>query len=80
MQKKVELLKTDVQDCRRKLANEKSLRVKIEADYMENAAQHEDEVRLRMEFERKLNETLGYLRESRTLGDSTQKLLDAAAI
>ena len=59
MQKKVELLKTDVQDCKRKLANEKALRVKIEADFAENAAQHEQEVRLRMEFERKLNDTLG---------------------
>ena len=53
------ILYSGLQQCSSKRANEKALRVKIEADFAENAAQHEQEVRLRMEFERKLNDTLG---------------------
>ena len=75
MQKKVELLKVEAQEAKRNFANEKGLRAKVEGEFLANAANHEHEVRLRMDFERKLNDMHSDLRESKTLCEHVQTLL-----
>lgn len=46
--------------------NERSMRFKLEEEYMQNAKNHEEEVHLRMKFEAKLNEMHGELRDLNT--------------
>ena len=44
-----------IEDLERDNNNEKALRVKLEEEFRQNAKNHEDEVKLRLQFEQKLN-------------------------
>jgi len=40
--------------------------LKLESDWAENSKNHEEEVKMRMRFESKLNDMHGWLREAKT--------------
>lgn len=46
--------------------NERSMRLKIEEEFFQNNKNHEEEVELRLKFEKKLNEQTKYIREKLT--------------
>ena len=45
-------------------SNERTLRLKLEEEYMQNSKNHEEEVQLRLKFESKLNSMHSHQRET----------------
>ena len=58
-------------------ANEKTLRLKLEEEYMQNTKNHEEEVKLRLKFEGKFNTMHDTHRELEIRHDRTLKELRA---
>ncbi len=50
------ILQKNNEELERDRTNERSLRMKLEEEYMQNTKNHEEEVQLRLKFESKLNQ------------------------
>ena len=51
----MEVLQKYSEELERERTNERTLRLKLEEEYMQNSKNHEEEVQLRLKFESKLN-------------------------
>jgi hypothetical protein len=51
----IEFLQKYNEELEKERSNEKTLRLKLEEEYMQNTKNHEEEVQLRLKFESKLN-------------------------
>ena len=52
----IAILQKNNEELERDRTNERSLRMKLEEEYMQNTKNHEEEVQLRLKFESKLNQ------------------------
>jgi septal ring factor EnvC (AmiA/AmiB activator) len=59
----MEVLQKYSEELERERTNERTLRLKLEEEYMQNSKNHEEEVQLRLKFESKLNSLHSMLRE-----------------
>lgn len=51
----MEVLQKYSEELEKERTNERTLRLKLEEEYMQNSKNHEEEVQLRLKFESKLN-------------------------
>lgn len=51
----MEVLQKYSEELEKERTNERTLRLKLEEEYMQNSKNHEEEVQLRLKFEQKLN-------------------------
>ena len=56
MNQNIAILQKNNEELERDRTNERSLRMKLEEEYMQNTKNHEEEVQLRLKFESKLNQ------------------------
>jgi hypothetical protein len=64
LKKNITALQQSNQELERDRTNERSLRLRLEEEYMQNSKNHEEEVQLRLKFESKLNSMHGQIREA----------------
>ncbi len=55
LKQNMEVLQKYSEELERERTNERTLRLKLEEEYMQNSKNHEEEVQLRLKFEGKLN-------------------------
>ena len=55
LKQNIAALQKNNEDMERERTNERSLRLRLEEEYMQNTKNHEEEVQLRLKFESKLN-------------------------
>jgi hypothetical protein len=55
LKQNIAILQKNNEELERDRTNERSLRMKLEEEYMQNTKNHEEEVQLRLKFESKLN-------------------------
>jgi hypothetical protein len=55
LKQNMEVLQKYSEDLEKERTNERTLRLKLEEEYMQNSKNHEEEVQLRLKFESKLN-------------------------
>lgn len=55
LKQNMEVLQKYSEELERERTNERTLRLKLEEEYMQNSKNHEEEVQLRLKFESKLN-------------------------
>ena len=55
MKQNMEVLQKFSEELEKERTNERTLRLKLEEEYMQNSKNHEEEVQLRLKFESKLN-------------------------
>jgi hypothetical protein len=56
LKQNIAILQKNNEELERDRTNERSLRMKLEEEYMQNTKNHEEEVQLRLKFESKLNQ------------------------
>ena len=56
MRTEIDKLQTYAGEVEKQRMNERSMRLKIEEEYFQNNKNHEEEVELRLRFEKKLND------------------------
>ena len=62
----MEVLQKYAETLEKERMNERSMRLKLEEEYAQNAKNHEEEVQLRLKFEAKLNDMHSSYRDLKT--------------
>lgn len=75
IQQAMEVMQKYSETLEKERMNERSMRLKLEEEYTQNNKNHEEEVNLRLKFEKKLNEMHATCRDLRSVLTRTEKEL-----
>ena len=80
LKKNIETLTKYSEELEKERTHERSLRLKLEEEYMQNTKNHEEEVQLRLKFESKLNNMHALHRELQTKYTRAEKEIERQTV